>query len=516
VYLRIILRNMLSNWVGYFVTTLVGFFLAPFIVHHLGNTGYGAWTLILSLTGYFGLLDLGIRSSVGRFVARYISLQDEGNVNRTISTAIAILGSGGALAMLATAILYFAFGSFHIETGFLVTARLSMVIAGLTISLALPMGVFSAVLIGVERFDVMTGVTVAGALTRATLIVLTLKSGHGLVAMALVVLLVNLCEYSATAIAAKIFYRPLHVAVRHVELANCRELFGFGIYRFGWIIANQLIFYTDSVVIGAFLGASAITFYAIGGSLITYGRNVVSLAVDTLYPSAARLDSRNDMAGLRELQILGTKIALLISLPLCLGFLFLGKQFIILWMGKEYAISAMYLSILTIPQFTSMSQYPSALILAGMARHKPLAYLAFSEGVINLALSIILVRKIGIVGVAWGTVVPHLINTGIIIPLYTLRTLKMNLSEYLLKAYLRPVLCSIPVAAACYALSRLVESPSWLMFGAEVLVVCSVFMLLSYGICLTGNQRALLWNNVRCLLSETTKLPEAAETVSAK
>ena len=59
--MRVILRNIFSNWTGYLITILVGFFLAPFVLHHLGNTGYGVWTLVLSLTGYFGLLDLGIR-----------------------------------------------------------------------------------------------------------------------------------------------------------------------------------------------------------------------------------------------------------------------------------------------------------------------------------------------------------------------------------------------------------------------------------------------------------------------
>ena len=78
--MRRVLRNIFSNWTGYFVTVVVGFFLAPFVLHHLGNTGYGVWTLVLSLTGYFGLLDLGIRSSVGRFVARYVALADEDQV----------------------------------------------------------------------------------------------------------------------------------------------------------------------------------------------------------------------------------------------------------------------------------------------------------------------------------------------------------------------------------------------------------------------------------------------------
>src|ERR1019366_9982088 len=74
--LRTITRNVLSTWSGYVATLLIGFFLAPFIVHRLGNTGYGVWTLVVSLTGYFGLLDLGLRQSVGRFVAHHVALQD--------------------------------------------------------------------------------------------------------------------------------------------------------------------------------------------------------------------------------------------------------------------------------------------------------------------------------------------------------------------------------------------------------------------------------------------------------
>ena len=53
-----VLRNIFSNWASYLVTAVVGFFLAPYVVHQLGNTGYGLWTLVLSLTGYFGLLTL--------------------------------------------------------------------------------------------------------------------------------------------------------------------------------------------------------------------------------------------------------------------------------------------------------------------------------------------------------------------------------------------------------------------------------------------------------------------------
>ena len=298
-HFRTILRNIVSTWAGYIVTLLVGF-LAPIIVHRLGSTRYGVWTLVVSLTGYFGILDLGLRQSVGRFVARYMALHDEENVNRTISNAIAMLGLAGALGFLGTVIANFGFGLFNVDPNFQTDARIALLIAGVNISIALPMSVFNAVLFSLERFDVVTGITIVGALMRFTLVILVLSRGHGLIALALVTLVASTAEYVSAALCAKALYRPLLPRRSYVSWVGCKSLFTFGIYRFIWIVANQLIFYTDSLVIGVFLNAAAITYYVIAGSLINYGRNIVSLASDTFFPAATKLDAKNDLAGLRE------------------------------------------------------------------------------------------------------------------------------------------------------------------------------------------------------------------------
>ena len=46
---RRIAQNVLSNWMALAITTVVGFFLSPFVVHHLGNLTYGVWVIIMSL-----------------------------------------------------------------------------------------------------------------------------------------------------------------------------------------------------------------------------------------------------------------------------------------------------------------------------------------------------------------------------------------------------------------------------------------------------------------------------------
>ena len=84
----LILKNVSSNWFALAVNVLVGFFLSPYVLHHLGDAAFGLWVLIFSVTGYYGLFDLGIRSSIVRYVATYSARGDQGQMNRLINTDI--------------------------------------------------------------------------------------------------------------------------------------------------------------------------------------------------------------------------------------------------------------------------------------------------------------------------------------------------------------------------------------------------------------------------------------------
>jgi O-antigen/teichoic acid export membrane protein len=221
------------------------------------------------------------------------------------------------------------------------------------------------------------------------------------------------------------------------------------------------------------------------------------------------MDAKQDVAGLRELLIMGTRISLVIALPLCLGLVFLGKQFITLWMGKEYSVSAVYLAVLTIPQFTGMSQYMTALVLAGMARHKVLAYLVLMEGVVNLILSIILIRKMGLIGVAWGTAIPDLILTAVIIPWYTLKQIQLSAGEYLRRAFVRPLISVLPALGLGYLFSAIVTAPSWALFGGEVASICAAVAATGYFLCLEPGHRAMAHQRVRRVFQREAVIHEA-------
>ena len=138
---RTIIRNVLSNWAGYGVNIAVALFLSPFIVHSLGDSTYGIWTLVVSLTGYYGLLDLGIRSGVGQYVTRYWAQGDMDGVNRTTNTALAVLSVTAIVGILATAVAaWFLPQLFAIEKAGVLEAQWAMFVMGTGFSISLPIG----------------------------------------------------------------------------------------------------------------------------------------------------------------------------------------------------------------------------------------------------------------------------------------------------------------------------------------------------------------------------------------
>ncbi|MGA2984377.1 MAG: hypothetical protein ABSG32_11195 [Terriglobia bacterium] len=81
-------KNVVASWASLFTHLAVGVLLSPYILHRLGDEAFGVWVLVFSLTGYYGLLDIGIRQSVIRYVAKFAATQDDEQLSRFTNTCL--------------------------------------------------------------------------------------------------------------------------------------------------------------------------------------------------------------------------------------------------------------------------------------------------------------------------------------------------------------------------------------------------------------------------------------------
>src|SRR6266568_546670 len=468
---REIIKNVSSSWFSLGVNILVGIFLSPFILHRLGNTAYGAWVLAFSVTGYYGLFDLGIRSSVIRYVSTYTSTNDIEGLSKLINTSLAGYTVIGAAAMMVTLVVSMYLGSlFRMPADFLPTARVLFLMVGTAVALGFPAGVFGGILEGLNRFYFVNATNLVSTLLRAMLIVLALTHGYGLLMVAFVTVALPLLGCLVRAVIV-LRLLPLRFGWKYLDRGSLREIASYSSVSFMLMIAYKLRFKTDEVILSTFLSVAAVTFFSNVDRLVDYTVEVVSSLAQIFVPMSGQSDAKGDMDRLRKIFVAGNRACALIVFPITATLIVLGKSVITAWVGARY-VTACYpiMLVLLIPSTFVLAQAASPRILYGMARHQTLAWVTGMEGIANVILSIILIRPYGIIGDALGTAIPLSCTTLYFMPRHLCRILKVRLGTFLLEAYTLPVMLCVPLVVALLLMRRWFFAHNYLQVGLQIMI----------------------------------------------
>ncbi len=473
---RDILKNVGSSWFSLGINVLIGFFLSPFILHRLGDAAFGIWVLIFSITGYYGIFDLGIRSSVVRYIAKLTAVEDKEGLAKFFNTILFTYTCIGLITALGTLILSrFVGPMFHIEPNFLPTARLLFLMVGLSVAIGFPLGIFAGMLEGLQRFYLLNFTNVAGLLLRAALTILALHKGYGLLTVGMItVFLPVLVAILRAILVARIL--PIPVSWKYVSRDSFREMSNYSGVTFIIQVAYKLRFKTDVIVIGKFLNSAAITKFSIGSRLVDYAGEVVTSMSQIFVPMSSQSDAKGDLGQLRKLFVAGNRACALIIFPISAILIILGQSVIEAWVGRRYvADSYPIMLVLLIPMTLVLAQSASPRIVFGMARHRTLAWITSMEGIANLILSIVLVQRLGVIGDAIGTAVPLTFTAVYFTPRYLAGLLRVKQTTFLREAYTLPLLLCLPQIAVLLAMREWFPVHRLLPLLGEILVSMSVY-----------------------------------------
>jgi O-antigen/teichoic acid export membrane protein len=421
---RTVALSTASNYVGRFVGLGSWFLITPLILHALGPADYGLWVVVGSVIGFSSLLDLGIAGAVTRYVAQHVARREFDRAHTLIATALRIYTLLGLVAIAASVVVA------AVIVRLLVTggqnaheATLLVVLVGLSVGITIPLSTARGVLFGLQRFDIVNLVDTSGTLVSVAATVGVLHFGLGLPGMVAINIPVSIVAFAANAW----FINHTAPEIRFGWSGASRSLI-MPLLRFSWPlftirVAGQLQTRTDEIVIASFLPISAVTPYALARKLSELARIAAQQFVKVLLPLASQLDAQGDRAALQSLYVTGTRVTLMIFVPVAAVLILLARPILVAWVGADYSDAGILVVILTLASLVDISQWPAGLILQGMGRHRPLALMSIGNGVANIALSVLLVQRLGVVGVALGTLVPMTVESlGFVLP-YALRVI---------------------------------------------------------------------------------------------
>jgi O-antigen/teichoic acid export membrane protein len=476
---RHIVRNVMFNWFGTIANMAVGFFLAPFILHRLGDVAYGVWALAVSVVGYLGLLDLGMQSSVLRFVSKGHTKGNHQDASDVISAALWVRLQLSVLALLLSAALSAAFPFlFKIPAAIASDARIAILLIGLTTAITLSVGVVAGVLSALNRYDLQNYLGLTQTAIRVIGVVTVLRTGHGIVAIAVCELVATIVGQILLAWIARRLYPELKIRLAKPKRETLRQIWVYSSYAFLTTIAVQLVYQADNLVVGAFISAAAVTYYAIANNLCRFANQIISSIGGTFVPAASTYEAAGDTAGLLALYRNGTRTTIMVSLPILVTLAIRGRTFVSLWMGPQYGHSSgILLFILCSSLFFAFANRTASSIAFGVEKHKTAALWAVGEGIANLALSITLVHWYGIYGVALGTTIPSLVVHLFFWPRYVSKLVGLSSFDVVWKVWGPMILAGVPFAVASYAVNALLPTPSLAIFFLQVFAVLPVFLI---------------------------------------
>ena len=496
--LRTLLRNVLSNWAGFLVEACVAFYLSPFVIHTLGDTSYGIWILLTSLTGYFGILNLGLRPAINKYVAEFSAKGDERRLNETVNAVLSIYAGLATLVVLVTVAVFVSLDSLHAPAE-LLQNRWVVIIFGLQVALSLPAVVFGGVLSGMQRYDLHNAIGVSTNLVRAIVTVLLLRQYPTLMTLASITFGASLIGYVLLAWAARRQCPSLRLRLGKSSSETLLMLFRYSGIAALITLGTRLFFYADSFIVGGLVSLAAVTHYAIATSLISYVKSFIGESTTVLNPAASALAAGDREDKLRTLAVYATRLSLALTLPLSLGLIFLGREFIVLWMGPSYAGSATILAILAGMLSLSIAQSGTVSILYGLGRHNTFVKLVMIEGVLNVALSIALGTIWGLVGIALGNGIAATVLGALLLPRLVSREMRIPMGTYLREAFLPPLLAAVPMAVVLAGMVAMTSSYSWPLFIVRGAIAVAVYAPVAFFTCLSAPDRGRAYGFLRQL-----------------
>jgi O-antigen/teichoic acid export membrane protein len=426
------------------ITTIVGFFLMPFIIHRLGDHDYGYWALVGAVIGYFGVLDLGIVTAVQYQVAKALGDEKPESGSRAISTAFYAFAVLGLVSLLLTAIVAQLSKRIIPHPSDALVFRHLLYIVGLGFAVGFPGRAFIGAMSAHMRYDIGSSISICILFLRTVFIVLIIGSGGGVISLAIITVLSDAVSYILNYAFLRKIHHNLQISPRLASLNTLKELFHYSGYALVIQISDLLRFTVDGWMVAVFVSVSAVTHYSVAGRLAQAFMSLIIAGIGILSPWFSQLMGSSDFEGIRRIFVTGTKISVVASTIVACSLILYGRVFITKWVGPQYDDAYWPLVLLVVAIFCDVSQLPSVSYMLGVARHRFLAIVTVGEGIANFCLSVLWARHYGMVGVALGTLVPMVIAKLLIQPVYVCRQMETSVLEYfknlLGRAFATPIL----------------------------------------------------------------------------
>lgn len=457
----------------------LSFFLIPLVVGTLDRELYGVWSFLNGLAAYSNLIYLGLGAAFMKYFSEAKGREDEQTLTRLLGVACTLYAFLGLVCLaVSVGLSPFVPRMFATplppETAW--AAQLTTVFLGLRLMFFFVASAFSALLAAHGRMDLLASVSTVGACLRTGAAALAMGLPNPLVALATVVALEAVYQVLALWALSRVIAPSVRVQPAWPTGLELRGLYGFGFQAFFVQLAVVLIGYTDTALIGVFIGAGAVTVYSLPLQLVEYSRVLVNGVTMALLPELSASRARGDTVRLKDVYLRAARICASLAVFINVHIVLLGPAFLGIWVGPGFEQDSKLILV-----FLSVSAVAGALSTQVLAPFyqafdllKVLVKIILAEALVNVVLSVWLSQRLGLWGVALATAIPATLITLIWAPRYILGSVGVRPREFVRNIVFPAVALGVATIAVQLFSAQWIGAGSYVVLAVRVGLSCIV------------------------------------------
>lgn len=474
---QLFISNTVFNTGFKLVNQIIALFILPLFVKNLGADLYGIWVISGIVIGYLGIMDLGFSTGVMRYISKAYATNDYSKFNKIINTASVLFLFIGTIILLIIVL-------FHAHIVQLLKIRPEnikmanelLIITGIFAPILWTIKITDSTYQGILKFKEYSILSGMQNLGRTITMIYLVYNNFGIIDIAIITNIIFILLWIPSLVVLFKVTPGLSFGSHFFSFAIIKEIAPFSAAVFYSELISMLALQADNLIVGIAISMSTVTAYVVASKLFNISLRNLAMLSGVLQPTSYQAFAKNDKVLINKIMSKGTKYSSMIYSSISYLGIIVSYIFIKTWMGEDYIQYAIWSQVfMLVLMVTGGFGIPINLVFNSGKTIQPNIVKTVSI-FINIAISILLVKKLGIGGPILGTLIAGFF-TSLTFPYFC----KLLGVEWKIHAYqvLKIILINLPSSIVFYWISFKLDA-NWINLIGLSLLIISVQSLTLY------------------------------------
>lgn len=472
---------IILSYIVLLFNTLSSIFLTPLLLKYMGVDEYGLYQMVYSVGSYILILDMGI----GTVMIRYISeLRFKGDKRGESNFA----GMIGIITIAVCLIISVGLKIIDVNIESIYTdlsdtdyskshMMLTLMIAQFVITII--SNYLHGIINAYERFVLSKTINLVQIILSFGLTILFVALGYGAVGIVLAHVVIAMLKLI---VECYYVFRVLHFKIRlyYWDKTIIRPVIGL---MFAIFLQHTVLYintWSDKTILGIMCEKSDVAVYAIACTLLTFFSSMTGILSSLFQPQIVKMVVKNaDATQLTDVVIRVGRWQFMLTGSLLAGMALFGRDFITLWVGEKMLRAWTIFLIITPFFMIPLIQSVCISILNALDKRLYRSLILFFSSVINILITIVLIKQFGPLGAPVGTAISYLLGHIICLNIYYKRNIHLQVGRMFREILSKTWLSIIITCLVCTPLLAW-SSISFISFGIKCIIFGISFFLLQY------------------------------------